>query len=180
MAFAVRRSVLSDADGHLFEFPRFVFDITVLRIDFEPCPLVVAPRSVDVVGLSGAEGEELGDGPVFGRVGQVVGIGHDTGFAFPDEPQVLVAARLVEVVIDLTERHQRVRHRAERQHEGDFGYVHAVFLRLVPCLEQGFVRVLPCEARVGAVEEHGVHAGVGQHFGVFAQHPRVGRPVVAQ
>ena len=180
MSFPVGRRVLRDADGHLFEVAVRAFDVSVLRIDLEPAPLVVARRAVDIVGLAGAEREEIGDRPVGGRVGQVVGIGHDTGFAFPDEPQVFVASGLVQVVIELPQRDERVRSRAEREHESYFRNVHSVFLRLIPGFEQRFVGVLPCQASVRTVEEHGIDACVGQHFGVLAKHPRVGRLVVSQ
>ena len=136
VSFAVGRGVLGHADRNLFEPAVGPFYVAVLRIDFKPAPLVFArrERAVHVVGLSGPEREEVADRPVFGRIGQVVRISHDTGLAFPHEPQVFVTPRFVNVFVELAQRYQRVRSRAERQHESDLRHVYAVLLRLIPGL----------------------------------------------
>ena len=51
---------------------------------------------------------------------------------------------------------------------------------MIPGFHQRFVRIRISQRPVGAVAENDVDSGVGQHFGVFAQHPRVGRLVISE
>ena len=75
---------------------------------------------------------------------------------------------------------KRVFAEAERQHKGNLGHVHTVLLCLVPGAEQRVCAGIPGEGSVGAVKEHTVHLGVGQQFGVLAQHPGVRGAVVSE
>ena len=62
MSFECERSVLGQTDRDLLESAVGPFYVAVLRVDFEPTPLVVPvrERAVYVVGLPGAECEEIG------------------------------------------------------------------------------------------------------------------------
>ena len=172
--------ILRHADHHLFAAAVRTFDKLMLRIGFEPTPLVGTPGAVHDVGLTGTEREKIADRPVFGRIGQVVRISHDTGFAVQVKPKVFGPARLVNILIKLAQRNERPIHRPERQHERNLRHIHAVPLRLRPDVDQYVVRRFPGKGSVRTVEKHDVHTGIGQHFGMFAQHPRVGRLVIPQ
>ena len=99
MSSVLGGSVLRDSDGNQFEFAVGSLHVTVLRIVFEPSPLVVAARAVHVVGLPGPEREKFGDFTIRGSVQQRFGISHDTGFSLPHEPQVFVAFPLINIVV---------------------------------------------------------------------------------
>ena len=96
------------------------------------------------------------------------------------EPQVLVFSLAVKPVIEVAKGIKRVFVEAERQHKRDLGHVHTVLLCLVPGAEQRVGAGIPGEGTVGAVKEHTVHLGVGQQFGVLAQHPGVRGAVVSE
>ena len=68
MPVPVRTSVLGHPYRNLLETFLAILsrsrDVTMLRVNFQPSPLVIAGRPIHIVRLTGTEGKELRDLPI--------------------------------------------------------------------------------------------------------------------
>ena len=168
----VGQGVLRHAHAHLLIFVLCVRK-NVLRIHFQPAPLVRTGGSNPVIGHRTAKGKES----KHFRVLDELLVGQQERLAFPEEPQLFPQPRLVEVAPKLVCDCPRI---TKWSDEGNARRTHALLPHRRVFAAQCLVFILPGKWRVGGVEEDDIDPGVGQHAGMLANDERVGVQVITQ
>ena len=105
-----------------------------------------------IVGLTGAESEEILYGTVGRIVGKVMRIGHDDRLSVPIKPQVLVFPFAIKAFVEMAQRDERMVTESEGKHKGNLWYIHTILLRLIPCIKQRVCTGVPCKGAVGTAK----------------------------